>query len=1029
MKRKLWRPRAHLALILTIALMPTSLSADYQIFHQNGKAGVKDDAGNIVIAPNYDYLYPLSNSTNARFGGGGTFGMLDMRDGTVLLPVKYKLIGDYYNGLAVVSINNKRGYVDLNGNFVFEPQFDDAASFYNGTAEVSRGGRRFYIGVDGKEYDTRPTSDQLSVTDYVARPRATESDGTATPSVNSNDPTADKQHPSARPEQEKASRATPRAKASGSQKPGSSPSQTSNGGTPTTDSNRQTTNDRDWHKITPTPYLSSTTRFFNKNVNFDNLPQVSEGIFYIQEYNRSIGYASYYGFWTVDGRRLFPAQYEGFTTEQPRFDSGACIVKATGTKRPTPIILYADGTSKALSHEWDAMTQFYDGVAMVREILGMKSTNLFYINTKGEKIWPHLAENGTKGSISVHMRPLREGRRAFYSNADRAWGFLDKDGKVVIKPTFMEVRDFNGGYALVIVPENSYSGKAVFIDPSGRSVVTVPADVPSLMYSANVTDITDGYFAVSDPSGAPTKYYDIKGNEVKEYAGGATQFADGTAFMRLEKYGEEEAVKVINTNFDVVGQWPFLTSEFINNKPTFSQSPYYTFNQRTVINHLGEPVLWVNGSIMSEDRLGQFSPDGYAAAHSVFCDPVDPSQKISYTGYVEPDGHYSVVFSSTPGAGGPFENIPGPIPPIYGPVKDIIPDQTPGLTPGDTTCIGPVGDVSTVLYNVRATAYPAKGGTVYGTGKYAYGDTIRVTGTPAEGYKLSGIECSRNSARTDVFNKFAVQGDMEITCYFVKEDDVTDVTPGCFAGTLPQMALPVYVQLGDPTGNRFGAGSRGFLAVTLDSSHNYGNEPDDGPASLSVNMFFVPMNILGETEEEGHRYLVLDGGIIKYSNLSITDNTAVGALNNPLLQMMLMFDGADSGELRPGRYRVEIREGSANDGAFTLGMMQRLSPRYGWISADDPSFHKPLGGFFIKRIDKGLDASFFNDVKLKKCRRKEVEWYPAESFNNDNISILGEFGKRLGELYNGAVSGRPELSDYDFKQFSTDLDNNLFKAH
>jgi len=163
---------AHLALWVLMAVLPVCVRADYSVFHENGKAGIKDDAGNITLAATYDYLYPLSNSHNARFGGGGTFGMLDMRDGTVLLPVKYKLIGDFYNGLAVVAINGKRGYVDVNGNFVFEPQFDDAASFYAGTAEVTRDGRRFYISVDGKEYDTRPQPEELARQDYTPAPRA-----------------------------------------------------------------------------------------------------------------------------------------------------------------------------------------------------------------------------------------------------------------------------------------------------------------------------------------------------------------------------------------------------------------------------------------------------------------------------------------------------------------------------------------------------------------------------------------------------------------------------------------------------------------------------------------------------------------------------------------------------------------------------------------------------------------------------------------------------------------------------------------
>ena len=61
-------------------------------------------------------------------------------------------------------------------------------------------------------------------------------------------------------------------------------------------------------------------------------------------------------------------------------------------------------------------------------------------------------------------------------------------------------------------------------------------------------------------------------------------------------------------------------------------------------------------------------------------------------------------------------------------------------------------------------AYPAKGGKVYGSGEYSLGDTIRVTGTPAEGYHISEIVSDRMCSSTETFNKFVVLGDMTITC-------------------------------------------------------------------------------------------------------------------------------------------------------------------------------------------------------------------------------------------------------------------------
>lgn len=779
-----------------------------------------------------------------------------------------------------------------------------------------------------------------------------------------------------------------------------------------------------WRLTTPTPHLSHNTRFIHKKVSVDNLPMVSEGIFHIQEYNRAIGYGYYYGFWTVDGKCLFPAIYEGFTDEQPRFDSGACVVKEAEAKRHSPMILYADGRIKPLSHEWEHMTQFHDGVAMVREIMNFSTINLFYINTKGEKIWPHLAENNTKGSMALHMRDLREGRRAFYSNTRKAWGFLDEEGRIAIQPTFRDVRDFHNGYALAIVPAGGYSGKPVFINTKGETVSEINADISSLMYASHIGDISGGYYTISENSGNTTTYYDLTGKAVRTFQGGGSTFADGSAFVALSQY-DVQPIYVVNRAFNVIGKWPVSTADFCNNKPEFNTSPYYTFRDKLVMNHLGEPVMYAPGNVHDHDNIiGQFSQDGYAKAKSTFADRQETNH--TYTGYVDLTGRYTVVFCEDERGRGPWHGgLPGPQPAL--PEEPRKPGETLYLQPGDTIPAGPTS-TDTLRYNVSVVAMPAAGGKVYGSGKYRYGDTIRVTGTPAEGYLLTELSCSRPQSQTNTFNRFVVKGDMTITCHFTPKDTVRDVSDGCFAGTMSDKGIPaeVYLQLGNNTGNKFSEGSRGFMAVTFDTASAEGSDTG-GAASMGVNIFFVPMNVLGLMNENGRKYLCLDGGILMYGNLRVSDNTGAGLLNNPMLQMMLAFDGAGSGELQPARYRVEIISGKPEDKTFTLGKMQRKSPAHGWISADDPQFHTPLGGFFIKRVDKGLGADFFDGIRLDASQMKSVPWTPPEGFYGPYPSLLEETAESLGKLFRAKVKDSP-FSDYDMRQFSTDIDNHLFKG-
>ena len=777
-----------------------------------------------------------------------------------------------------------------------------------------------------------------------------------------------------------------------------------------------------WRDKVPTPYLTPQTRFLHKKVNYDHLPQVSEGIFYIQEYNRSIGYAAYFGFWTVDGRCLFPAIYESFTKEYPRFDSGACVVKATGTKRHSPVILYADGTTRSLSHEWADMTQFHNGVAMVRETRDMRTNNLFYINTKGEKIWPHLAENNTRSGIVVVMRPLSDGLRAYYSNPDRAWGYLNPDGSIAIPPQFAEVRDFANGYALVFIKTSSGT-KPVFIDKQGKTVVEVPANLTTMQYASHVSDISDGYFLINARGDNPATFYNLQGEAVKSYPA-ASGFADGTAFVLNEKYGEQ--VYTINRDFDIVGWWPFKTTHagFPGDEIKFNTVPYYTYDLAITINTAGDPVMYVPHGVFSNDRLGQFSPDGYASAQSEFADPADPDRKLLYKGYVDTEGRYRVVFSDEPEAGGPFDgNLPGPWP--------INPPLPPGplppfpLPPVDTIPIGPTGGgEASVCYRVNVTASPAEGGSVFGSGEYAYGDTVRVTGTPAEGYRISYIECSRPWSVTDTFNKFTVRGDMDITCYFTKKDTTETIGNGIMEGKLPEYGLPVYLQLGASSENKYAEPTQGFLAIMVDDATPFTASSDK--ASASINIFFVPMNVRGLQHEGNKRYMRLDGGIMKYSNFSFSDDTGWGIINNPLLSLMIAFDGADQGELMPGSYRVEIAEGSPEEGHMKLGSMQRFSAKHGWISADDASFQQPLGGFFIKRVDKGLGADFLKGLELKNAGKRAIQWEPGEQFYGGNPSSMAKFAAALGEMFRKAVAGTP-LSDYDMQQFSSDLDNHLFK--
>lgn len=820
-----------------------------------------------------------------------------------------------------------------------------------------------------------------------------------------------------------------------------------------TSTTTEATSSRDQATTMNAIHLSSNTRFVQRKAAWDRISDVSEGIFSLQEYNRKIGYSSYFGFWTVDGRCLFPAQYEQFG-EKPRFDSGACVVRNADPKNRHGMILYADGRTRELSKEWAKVTQFYDGVAMVSE--HSNGTNHFYINTKGEKIWPHLSDKVTltnKGTDFAYMRPVKDGLRAYYSNIEKAWGFLDEKGKVVITPQFSEVRDFSGGYALAFIPQykGSRDGKPVFIDRKGATVIEVPSNAPNLQYGAAISNISDGYFSVAT-SDEGTVFYDLTGKEAKRY-GFASWFHKGTSATRADKYDYEGPVYIVNNRFDIVGLFPIWDADFGTNLPRFDHAPYFTYKKHIVMNEQYQPVLYIPDRMDRNNAIGQWSSDGYAKASMVIEDQ-NTRKEYLYTGIVDPSGAFTVVFSDDESARGPFKERldrkwpyieiitvrpPGTPPPPDDNTKDDIPGY---LLAGDTIPIGPT-ITTPATYDVTVKAYPEGSAKVYGTGKYAYGDTVRVTGTPAKGWELSTIEVNKASARTATFNKFVVNGRLEVTCYFVKKDTIDDVPNRCFSGKMKVTEatgddldktdlkeVEVYLQLHDPTSNEYAAGeSRGFLAIVLPSEKI---TLDMENVVGSMNLFYVPMNVIGQMKQNGREWLVVEGGVLKYGDIKVADisnfgRSPLGLINNVLVNLMVKFDGIDSGETQSARYRIDITGSDLDKGIVKMGTMERLSPQWGWLSANAEEFTKVTLRTFTIQVEKGLNANMFTGLTLNTCQRKTIPFYPSDSFYGTNTSLASTLVKQLGRMYRESDFGKKHLSDFSLMQFTSDLDNNLFK--
>ena len=67
-----------------------------------------------------------------------------------MIPFKYDNAWDYTEGLAAVVLNDKYGYIDMQGNEVIPLQYDYAYYFHNDTARVELNGKSFYINKEGQ---------------------------------------------------------------------------------------------------------------------------------------------------------------------------------------------------------------------------------------------------------------------------------------------------------------------------------------------------------------------------------------------------------------------------------------------------------------------------------------------------------------------------------------------------------------------------------------------------------------------------------------------------------------------------------------------------------------------------------------------------------------------------------------------------------------------------------------------------------------------------------------------------------------
>ena len=116
--------------------------------YENGKVGFIDKTGRVVVVPQFDESYRMSEGVIPVLVDG-RYGYINSRGEVVALP-EYDDFSIFSEGMAAVKIGDKWGYIDKNGRLQIAAQFKMAGNFSEGLANVNINGLYGFIDKTGR---------------------------------------------------------------------------------------------------------------------------------------------------------------------------------------------------------------------------------------------------------------------------------------------------------------------------------------------------------------------------------------------------------------------------------------------------------------------------------------------------------------------------------------------------------------------------------------------------------------------------------------------------------------------------------------------------------------------------------------------------------------------------------------------------------------------------------------------------------------------------------------------------------------
>lgn len=124
------------------------VTTEYDDISKSSSHGLKNFDNQVLLKNIYKYIDKADNDILRVQTKEGLYGFVDKKT-WVVLPT-YNYLDRFEDGIALVEMNNKWGYINKLGNPIIPIQYDKAYSFRNGYAEVNLGTEKYIIDKSGK---------------------------------------------------------------------------------------------------------------------------------------------------------------------------------------------------------------------------------------------------------------------------------------------------------------------------------------------------------------------------------------------------------------------------------------------------------------------------------------------------------------------------------------------------------------------------------------------------------------------------------------------------------------------------------------------------------------------------------------------------------------------------------------------------------------------------------------------------------------------------------------------------------------